>query len=306
MKPVRLAVAVFFTILFAPLFAFAQAASPPVSGNAQLLTILLGIIGTPVTILLSWYAHRLISAYEAKTGAIVSEADEAKLQEWLKSAVTLAEQRGVQALQNSGQTLSGPAKLNVATTYLADNIKRTGADKVAQAHLESLVDAFIAKQKVAGTMPVIPVKVVTSAPTVPVVPPAAGFITVGLAVVLAIAGLAFSSIAFAGCATIGPAICGQGKTLYPPDAKACSVAFLKAAASLVGDVAACRVELVSSACVDAVLGSLADLAACEPTCGPAAPVAGKRMVAGSYTVHVSPAVLRTNIMESLKATSSTK
>lgn len=100
------------------------------------------------------------------------------------------------------------------------------------------------------------------------------------------------------CASIGPVICGKGKVLVPPSFAACADAFLKAAASVVGDIAACRVEPTSAACIDGLLATGADLLECRPTCADA-PVAG---VGAGAPVKVSRAVVRTNVIESLRAT----
>lgn len=96
----------------------------------------------------------------------------------------------------------------------------------------------------------------------------------------------------AGCATVPPAICPSG-VLVPPDAAACALAFLTAAADLPASIAACRVDRTSAACVDSVIQQVKDLVPCEPTC---APVAGAK---GTWQ-RVASSMLRTNICESLR------
>lgn len=100
------------------------------------------------------------------------------------------------------------------------------------------------------------------------------------------------------CATVNPIVCGPGRQLVPPDFHECSAAFLAAVASVGADIAACKVEASSSACIGAILDSVKELLPCEPTC---APIAGHGAML-SQSQHVSIGVQKTNVIESLKRT----
>ena len=115
---------------------------------------------------------------------------------------------------------------------------------------------------------------------------------------------AFALLSFAvlSCATVGPAVCGKGNVLVPPNAKACSEAFVAAIETVPSAIAACAVEAGSAACIDTVLAGVADLVPCEPTCGPGPVVTDGGASGGGSSVKVSKAVLRTNVMESMKST----
>ena len=89
----------------------------------------------------------------------------------------------------------------------------------------------------------------------------------------------------AGCNMPSP-VCPTGEVLKPPAFAACSAAFLAAAQN----ITSCAIAPSAPACVDDVIAAGGDLTACLPTCG----------VAGA--LKVNKAVLRANIMESLKAT----
>lgn len=113
-------------------------------------------------------------------------------------------------------------------------------------------------------------------------------------------GALLALLSLTACGTIGPVICGPGKVLVPPDAKACTQAVLAAAASVASDVAACSISPASAACINSILASGAALIPCEPTCAPGPAPVGARSVS-SERVRVGASVLRTNVIESLRA-----
>lgn len=95
--------------------------------------------------------------------------------------------------------------------------------------------------------------------------------------------------------------CGAGKVLVPPDFNSCAQAFLAAAAEVAGDIAACRVEPTSAACITGVINTGKELLPCMPTCQNApAPPQGKRGVGGA-PFRIAPNLVKANVVESLRA-----
>jgi len=97
--------------------------------------------------------------------------------------------------------------------------------------------------------------------------------------------------------------CGAGKVLVPPEFNACAQAFLAAAESVAGDIAACRIEPTSAACISGVIGTGKELLPCMPTCQNApAPASSKRGSVGGSPHRIAPNLVKANVIESLRAT----
>jgi hypothetical protein len=99
------------------------------SAVSQLSVMVLQALLPVVALLAMWGARKLISAFEAKSKIDVSQKTEAQIEEWIMQAIALAEEKTRKSTKTALGTITGPEKLEIASQYVLDLIKKYELDK---------------------------------------------------------------------------------------------------------------------------------------------------------------------------------
>ena len=123
-----------------------------VSALSHVLTLLVQVATPAITLFVMWLAHRLTSAVEKKLGLNLPSEAQDMLDGWVQKGILYAEQKAQTAVDKT-QTVTGPAKLEMAVNMVLDLAQQHGVDTMARDKLEKLVESKLMENKLAAPAP---------------------------------------------------------------------------------------------------------------------------------------------------------
>lgn len=112
-------------------FHAAQAAptsdAPPVDPTtlSEILSQVLKLIAAVLMAVLPWLTHKMIAAFEKKSGIDIPQKQEDLLDQWVSQGVHLAEERARDWIREKRVKMPGGTKMETAVDYVWDLVQRT-------------------------------------------------------------------------------------------------------------------------------------------------------------------------------------
>ena len=112
----------------------------------QVLTPILIIVGT-------YFAHRLVKVFEAKTGLDIPAKQEAKIDGWIEEGIHFAEEKSRSYIKEKANKLKGPEKLELAGDFVMAMIKKNGWDDWAKDAIVNKIEGSLGTHRANGGKP---------------------------------------------------------------------------------------------------------------------------------------------------------
>jgi hypothetical protein len=112
----------------------------------QVLTPILIIVGT-------YFAHRLVKVFEAKSGIDIPDRQEVKIDEWIEAGIHFAEEKSRSYIKEKANKLKGPEKLELAGDFVMAMIKKNGWDNWAKEAIVTKIEGSLGAHRANGGKP---------------------------------------------------------------------------------------------------------------------------------------------------------
>lgn len=151
---VGILVFVLLTLLSTIVYAAAGAAAEP-NALSRVAELAFQILVPLLSALGAYLAHRLIAAFEKRTGIDVSERVEALLDGWVERGIHAAEEWSYKEVKAKTTKLTGSEKLELAADYVLDLIKQHGLDAWTRDKVKALIESKLGVHRANGGKPAL-------------------------------------------------------------------------------------------------------------------------------------------------------
>lgn len=107
----------------------------------KLTSSALDILIPAVSALVMFFAHRLISLAENKWKFQVSTETSAKIDQFVQDAIRYAEEKARPALRGATEQVKGSDKMEMALSYVVDQMKSSGMEDQIKEKLQKLIES---------------------------------------------------------------------------------------------------------------------------------------------------------------------
>ncbi len=158
-----------------PMIAYAQgttstAPDPTTSPVGELLMMVLKIVFSILGVVGTFLTTKAIQYFQKKTNIAIPQATEEMLLGWADHAIAFAYEKAHQVLQQTGKTLDGNAKLNIAVQFILDLVQKHGIDNVVEEKIKNYIEAKLGAMRMdngGAPVPVTPSTTPTTTTTAP-------------------------------------------------------------------------------------------------------------------------------------------
>lgn len=117
------------------------------SAMAKLLDASITVLVPVVSLFVMWLAHRLIAAFEKKSGVDVPTRWEYQINDWISEGIGYAEEQGHKAIKNNETMLQGPEKVELAASYVMDLVDKYDVKDMAKDALVKKIEAMLGVER---------------------------------------------------------------------------------------------------------------------------------------------------------------
>jgi hypothetical protein len=156
--PVLAGIAAFFILTALGTLVWAQdgaAAVAPASENAltQATSLAFQILTPIVTIIATWFAHRLVGIFEKKLKIDLPEKQEAQIDGWISQGIHWASETSYKKVKEKTSKLTGPEKLETAAAFVFDFAQARGWTEWSKDAIKKKIEAKLGDKRANGGVP---------------------------------------------------------------------------------------------------------------------------------------------------------
>lgn len=113
----------------------------------DLLMMLMKVVFSVLGLVATYLTTMAINYFQKKTKIEIPASTEKMLFDWADQAVGLATEKAHQVLQQTGKSLNGPDKLNIAVQFVLDLAKKHNIDAIAEEQLKDYINAKLGAKR---------------------------------------------------------------------------------------------------------------------------------------------------------------